>query len=104
MKQKDEELIMANRKMKSVVAKAIHAFQLNEEYNAILFNWYFKRFKLLRGYLVKHGPETDLEDLDFEVIDKGIEADEAAQATQAAASAGEDPPVPEKGGTDALEA
>lgn len=53
---------------------------------------------------MKHGPETDLEDLDFEVIDKGIEADEAAQATQAAASASEDPPVPEKGGTDALEA
>jgi len=51
-----------------------------EEYNTILFGWYFKEFKLLRRYLVKHGLETDLEGLDFEVIDKDIEADETALA------------------------
>ena len=30
---------------------------------------------------MKQGPETNLEYLDFEAIDKEIEADEAAQAT-----------------------
>ena len=30
---------------------------------------------------MKHGLETDLEDLDFEAIDKEIEADEVVQAT-----------------------
>ena len=66
--------------------------------------WYFKGFKLLRRYLVKHGLETDLEDLDFEVIDREIEADEVVQVAQATTSAGEDPPVPERGGNDAPEA
>ena len=80
VKQWDAQLTMANQKMKSVVAKAVHAFQLMEEYNTILFGWYFKEFKLLRRYLVKHGLETDLEGLDFEVIDKDIEADETALA------------------------
>ena len=64
--------------MKNVVAKAVHAFQLTDEYNAVLFSWYFKSFELLRRYLVKHGLETNLEDLDFEAIDKEIEADKAA--------------------------
>ena len=59
---------------------------------------------MLRRYLIKHGPGTDLEDLDFEVVDKEIEADEAAQAAQDTASTGEDPLVPEKSGNDAPEA
>ena len=51
---------------------------------------------------MKHGSKTDLEDLDFEAINKEIEADEAAQATQAAiATTGKDPLVPKKGGTNA---
>ena len=37
VKQRDEQLAAANQKMKSTVAKAVHAFQLAEEYNAILF-------------------------------------------------------------------
>ena len=83
------------------MAKAVHAFQLTEEYNAIFFGWYFKGFELLRRYLVKHSSETDLKDLEFEAIDQQIEADEAAQAVP---SAGKDPPVPEKGGIDAPKA
>ena len=67
--------------MKSAVTKAVHAFQLTNEYNAILFGWYFKGFELLRRYLVKHRPGIDLEDLDFEAINKKIEANEAAQAS-----------------------
>ena len=58
--------------MKTVVGKAIHAFQLTDEYNAILFGWYFKGFELLKRYLIKHGPGTDLEDLDFKAICKRL--------------------------------
>ena len=82
--------------MKVAVAKAVHAFQLTNEYNDILFGWFFKGFELLRRYLIKHGPGVDLGDLDFKAIDKEIEADEAAQAAQAAAATGEDPPESEK--------
>ena len=81
VKQKDKQLTAASQKMKSAITKAVHAFQLTDEYNAILFGWYFKGFKLLRRYLVKHDPRVDLEDLDFEAIDKEIEVDEAAQAS-----------------------
>ena len=98
VKQRDEQLAAANQKMKNAVAKAIHAFQLMEEYNAILLGWYFKGFELLRRYLVKHGPVVDLEDLDFEAIDKEIEVDEASQA---ATVAGDDPLESEKDGNDA---
>ena len=78
-KQKDELLATANQRMKAAVAKAVLAFQTIEEYNTILFQWYFKGFELLRRYLMKNGPGTDLENLDFETVDKEIEADEAAQ-------------------------
>lgn len=101
VKQKNEQLATTNQKMKSVVAKAVHAFQLTEEYNTILFDWYFKGFKLLGRYLVKHSPKTDLEDLDFEAINKEIEEDEVVQA---AASTSEDPLVPEKIGINAPKA
>ena len=70
------------------MAKAVHTFQTTDEYNTILFQWYSKGFELLRRYLIKHGPGMDLEELDFEVVNKEIEADKAAQAT---ASTGEDP-------------
>ena len=38
--------------------------------------------------MIKHGPGTDLEDLDFEAVDKEIEKEEAAQT---AASTGAEP-------------
>ena len=89
MKQKGELLASTRQRMKAVVAKAVLAFQSTDKNNTILFQWYFKGFEL-RRYLIKHGPETDLEELDFKAIDKEIEEDEAALATQAAASAGAD--------------
>lgn len=46
---------------------------------------------MLRRYLVKHGPGGNLEDLDFEAVDKEIEVDEAAQASQATPVVGVDP-------------
>ena len=68
----------ANQKVKSIVAKAVHAFQLTDEYNMVLFSWYYKGFELLKRYLVKHDLGMDLEDLDVEAIDKEIEADKVA--------------------------
>ena len=88
VKQKDELLVAAAQKMKVAVAKAVTAFQTTEEYNTILFQWYFKGFELLRRYLIKHGPGVNLEDLDFEAVDKEIAEDEAAQVV---ASTGVEP-------------
>ena len=68
------------------MAKAVTAFQTTDEYNTILFQWYFKGFELLRRYLIRHGPGTDLEDLDFEAVDKEIEEDEAAQTATSTAA------------------
>ena len=78
MKQKDELLTTSAQKMKVAVAKAVTTFQITEEYNTILFQWFFKGFELLWRYLIKHGPGTNLEDLDFEAVDKEIEEDVAA--------------------------
>ena len=78
VKQKDELLASAGQRTKVAVAKVVLAFQSTDEYNTILFQWYFKGFELLRRYLVKHGPGVDLEDLDFKAVDKEIEANEAA--------------------------
>ena len=50
---------------------------------------------------MKHGPGVDLEDLDFEANNKEIEADKAAQASQATVVAGDDPLESEKDGNDA---
>ena len=87
IKQKDDLLASAGQRMKIAVAKVVTAFQTTEEYNTILFQWYFKGFELLRRYMIKHGSGVDLENLDFEAVDKEMEEDEAAQASaQTAAS------------------
>ena len=92
VKQKDDLLVSAGQWMKIVVAKAVTAFQTTEEYNTILFQWYFKGFELLRRYMIKHGSGVDLENLDFEAVDKEMEEDEVAQASaQTAASTGVEP-------------
>ena len=92
MKQKDDLLVSAGQRMKIVVAKAVTAFQTTKEYNTILFQWYFKGFELLRRYMIKHGAGVDLENLDFEAVDKEMEEDEAAQASaQTAASTSVEP-------------
>ena len=46
----------------------------------MLFSWYYKGFKLLRRYMVKHPSGVNLEELDFEEVDKEMEAHEATQA------------------------
>ena len=44
---KDKQLQAANQKVKTIVAKAVEAFQQTKEYNTILFSWYYKGFELL---------------------------------------------------------
>ena len=56
-----------------MATKVVQAFQLTEEYNTVFFSWYYKSFKLLRRYMVKHPSGVDLEDLDFEEMDKEME-------------------------------
>ena len=92
VKQKDDLLANAGQRMKIAVAKAVIAFQTMEEYNTILFQWYFKGFELFRRYMIKHGSGVDLEILDFEAVDKEMEEAEAAQAlAQMVASTGVEP-------------
>ena len=62
-----------------MAAKAVQAFQQTEEYNIVLFNWYYKGFELLRRYFVRHPFAVDLENLDFKAVDKEMEIDKASQ-------------------------
>ena len=75
--EKDEQLLTAKEKLKTIAAKAVEAFQLSNEYKIVLFSWYFKGFELLRGYFVKHPTGVDLQNLDLEEVDKEMAADEA---------------------------
>ena len=79
--EKDEQLLAAKEKLKTIAAKAIKAFQQSNEYNTVLFSWYFKDFELLRRYFVKHPTGVDLWNLDLEEVDKEMAADEASQSS-----------------------
>ena len=80
-KEKDEQLVAAKERIKGIATKAVEGFQQTEEYNTVLFNWYFKGFKLLRRYFIKHPSGVDLEKLDLEEVDKEMVADKAAQSS-----------------------
>ena len=43
----------------------------------MLFSWYFKGFKLLRRYFIKHPSGVDLKNLDLEEVDEEMAVDEA---------------------------
>lgn len=60
------------------------------KYNGVLLSWYFKGFKLLRRYLAKHNLGVDLENMDFEVVDKEMEANKASVANGATPEGGVD--------------
>ena len=77
-KEKDEQIAAAKERTKGIATKVIKGFQQTEEYNTVLFSWYFKGFKLLRKYFMKHHFGVDLEKLDLEEVDKEMAADEAA--------------------------
>lgn len=78
--QKYEQLWAAKCEASVARDDAVQAFQLTDKYNGILLSWYFKGLELLRRYLAKHNPGVDLDNLDFEVVDKEME-DEEANAT-----------------------
>ena len=82
-KEKDKQLQATNQKVKTVAAKSVQAFQQTEEYNTVLFNWYYNGFKLLQRYFVKHPSGVDLENLDFKVVDNEMGIDKASQAAAA---------------------
>ena len=55
--------------------------------------------------MIKHGSGVDLENLDFEAVDKEMEEDEAAQASAlTAASTSVEPPQAERDDGDAVQA
>lgn len=64
-----------------IVARSVEAFQTIDEYNTVLFSWYFKGFELLRRYLAKHPTRVDMESLDLEEVDKEMAIDEASQSS-----------------------
>ena len=102
--EKDEQLQAAKEKIKTVVAKVVKAFQQTEEYNTVFFSWYYKGFKLLRRYLVKHPSEVDLENLDLEEVDQEMATDEASQPTAPTGDALENAPLSPPDGDDAAAA
>ena len=94
--EKDEQLLVAKDKLKTIVARSIEGFQQTDEYNTVLFSWYFKGFELLRRYLVKHPSSVDLQSLDLELVDQEMAANEATQS-----SAPEEPVVDQTNAQDA---
>ena len=94
---KDDQLQAAKEKLKMIAARSVEAFQQTEEYSTVLFSWYFKGFELLRRYLVKHPIGVDLPNLDLEVVDQEMAADEAAQSSthEGDVPAADDAPITE---------
>ena len=75
--EKNEQLQAAKEKIKTIAIKAVKGFRQTEEYNTVLFSWYFKGFELLKRYFIKHPSGVDLENLDLEEVDKEMAANEA---------------------------
>ena len=79
--EKDEQLLGVRESLETIAARSVEAFQTTDEYNSVLFSWYFKGFKLLRRYLVKHPSGVDMAKLDLEEVDQEMAADEANHST-----------------------
>ena len=75
--EKDEQLLGIKESLKTIAARFVEAFQTTDEYNSVLFSWYFKGFELLRRYLVKHPSGVDMAKLDLEEVDQEMATDEA---------------------------
>ena len=75
--EKDEQLLGVRESLKTIAARSVEPFQTTDEYNSVLFSWYFKGFELLRRYLVKHPSSMDMAKLDLEKVDQEMAADEA---------------------------
>ena len=79
--EKDEQLLGVKESLKTIAARSVEAFETTDEYNTFLFSWYFKGFKLLRRYLVKHPSIVDLGKLDLEEVDQEMAVDEATHSS-----------------------
>ena len=88
--EKDEQLLAAKEKLVTIAARSVEAFQTTDEYNTVLFSWYFKGFELLRRYMIKHPSGVNLESLDLEEVDKEMALEEAASSS----APGDDTPEP----------
>ena len=84
-----------------MVAKSVEAFLQTEEYNTMLFSWYYKGFELLKRFLIKHPTITDLVNLDLEEVDKDMATDEASQSIAPEGDTLENAPLPPFTGDDA---
>ena len=93
--EKDEQLLGAKESLKTIAARSIEAFQMTDEYNTVLFSWYFKGFELLRRYLVKHPSGVDLGKLDLEKVDQEMATNEVAQSSAIKTDAPKSAPVNE---------
>ena len=91
----------AKEKIKGIAAKAVEGFQQTEEYNTVLFSWYFKGFEFLRRYFIRHPSGVDLEKLDLEEVDKEMAANEAAQSSATETDAPENAPASDDVAADA---
>ena len=91
--EKDEQLLGAKEKLKTIAARFVEAFQMTNEYNTILFSQYFKGFELLRRYLVKHPSGVELEKLDLEEVNQEMAADKVAQSSTTETDAPENAPA-----------
>ena len=100
-KEKDEQLAVAKERIKGIAVKAVESFQQTEEYNTILFTWYFKGFELLRRYFIKHPFGVDLEKLDLEEVDKEMTTNEAAKSSTTETDALENAPDTDGAAVDA---
>ena len=74
---KDEQLLGVKESLKTIATRSVEAIQTTDEYNSMLFSWYFKGFELLRRDLVKHPSGVDMAKLDLEEVDQEMAADEA---------------------------
>ena len=86
--QKDEEFHAALLKTDEERDKIVQKFKQLEEFSDLQFMQYFKGFKLLRQWTMKHHSlAIDFSSLDFEKIDIEVLEDEAKQLEEAKSDA-----------------
>ena len=45
--EKGEQIQAAKERVKTIVSKSVEGFQQTDEYNTVLFSWYYKGFEFL---------------------------------------------------------
>ena len=93
--EKDEQLLGVKESLKTIAARSVEAFQTTDEFNTVLFCWYFKGFELLRRYFIKHPSGVDLGKLDLEEVDQEMAADEATHSSTTETDAPKNSPANE---------